>query len=425
MEIMMIPTLSTDTLTENVLRNIQGAFAEQYLLTDDGSLVAGPTYVLPGLEAYGLLLPDLILGALGWAPTEVNVSNGAGTSAHHADLPRVAHELDTIEGRGLPLGRGTVVLRPFSPDTRSTPEITIRSALLAAGIEERFGIPARTITAEAMPPVDAAGVVTDSIPAIARQLEFLPGTGLFFRGARVAFLNNPNLLSEFARVTGTPLAAVLDQLGDDVIHEGVHLAGIGFDKVLQQRLADGTGLQSLACRVLGEGEDVAVAAVEMARRHGAAVLKPSGTSGGIAVIPVTADTSVDDLRIAVTEAERALARKYGENWDATFCWGIYEFIDALPARGRGGASYRWDLRFEVLIRPESTCITPLSARLAPSPISDKIDRANAVVNQTDRAKGAGEAINPVELCRRLGLHPSILEDAARSIWNWAEAAMRS
>jgi hypothetical protein len=100
----------------------------------------------------------------------------------------------------------------------------------------------------------------------------------------------------------------------------------------------------------------------------------------------------------------------------------HEFVDALPARGPKGV-FRWDMRFEVLAGPDKTTVTPLLARTCPDPISDQIERADAVANVTGRARGANVLLAPAELCRRTGLDQSVLADIAPDAWAWTANAI--
>lgn len=413
----------SDATLDAVLRCVQGAWAETLGLTDDGSIVAGPCFRFPGLPTWTMCLPDLILDHSGaWRATEVNVSNAAGTSSHLADLCRVHHEIGTLFARGTALPDGSALLRPYSPDTRSTPEILVRAGVVGGLLRATTGRATSMATAKSRTLAeDGLVVVVDDIPSLAHQLR-LEGSALFYRDRPVVFLNNPNLLVELARRTHTPVATILEGLNSDVLHEGKTMAALGLDKVRQQELCAGTLLVPVAAQRCDKMEEVVDVALAMADTYGGSVIKPDAASGGTGVVPVDPDASRDEVEQELLVATKKLAAKYGTNWSETCRLAVYEFVHAQPAESADGPR-RWDLRLEVLVSPLETVVTPLSARLCPSPIGKRICRADSVGNQTDRSKGEAEAISPLDLCKRVGVPASALEQAASAAYDWVQRAV--
>lgn len=407
---------------EAMLRRVQSMQAELSGLTDDAGLDAAAPFWFGGLSRPVIALPDVTVDTTRRLRViELNVGNGAGTCSDAADLPRVAHETATILAAGMP-EPDAVFLRAWAPNTRSTPEIQARSALLAAFLSHNLGCAVGMVgTGRTALPAGRV-VVCGSVPELADGLECGAG-GFTYLGRPVRFIGNPNLLVEFARRTGQPLAAVL-AIADDVLPEGADLALLGTDKVRQQWIAGRCdGFTPIASRRVTDtdAEAIADAALHMADTYGAVMVRPDSASGGAGVFPVQAGADRDDVVATVRGAQRDMAAKYGPGYERTCPWAVYEFVDALPAQTPDGPR-RWDLRLLVLATPEATRITPLSARLCPDVISGKLDRESTVVNQTGRAKGAALGITPGELCRLTGLDEGVLHAAACAAYEYLTAA---
>jgi hypothetical protein len=396
-------------IAQRLATHVQRLYADSYALTDETGFVAGPEFTFPALPVTTFALPDITLDSAGHIRMiEMNGSNGAGTSTHLADFPRARHEVDTITSRGIDLAGDVVLLRPFSPDTRSTPEIRVRAAVLAAVLEDHIGQVVRVAAASnAMLPAGPV-IICDAIPAIVDHLKLADGH-LWFRNRQVAFLNNVNVVVELARRTDHTVSDILGCLNPEPVHEGTAVAKLSLDKVLQQELIpEASGLRPIdGVMVEGGLEDVIRLARRMAHRYTGAIIKPMAASGGTGVIPVDPTSTHDQIAADLAQAHAKLTAKYGSNYAATCPWAVFEFVDIEPAHHLGKA-YRWDMRFEVLAGPDTTIITPLSARLAPQPISGRLDRSTAVVNQTSREKRPGESVSPGDLCLMLNHCPDVL-----------------
>lgn len=399
-----------------VLENVNGY---------DATLRAAASIERAGVGQYTFCLPDVLIDRAGRVRfTEVNTSNAAITFPHLADGPRVAHMCDTLFGRRRPTGDGAVVLVPRSPDTTLGPEIKLRAIHMAAHLEDA-GVEAhvRDASDDHLPGSGltvVSGTIPQIVPLLARE-----GPTLRFRGREVSFFNNQNLIAALARHEGSDLSLLLAELDPDVIHEGTSMAVIGLDKGIQQRLAQGTGIEPVASRQGAGAAETVEIALEMAQEFGGSVVKPDAASGGTAVIMVDPLHRRDEVEAMVQGAAGTLAAKYGEGWERTCTMRVYEFVDAVPARRRDGAAFRWDLRVEVLARPDTTTITPIIARTCPEPIGRRISAASAMTNLTGRARGANERLSPAELLRRTGVDPSVFDELADGVRRWLDHALAS
>jgi hypothetical protein len=409
---------------ELALRSIQSLWAQERGLTDYSRITSPLTFEFPGVApVWSIFLPDLLLDAQGrWRATEINVSNAAGTSSHRADLPRVEHEIGTLLAREIELVNGSVVLRPCSPDTNAKAEIYPRAALFSSVLQATIGRPVTLMPVrEPKLPSEGLAVVAGGIPALSDAL-VLDGESLLYRGRRVVFMNNANLLAELSRRSGIQLADLLLRLDSRALHEGTSVAAIGFDKVRQQELCVGTKLSPVAAIRPDRRSALVACARELAAAYGGAVIKPDAASGGTSVLMVDpADTSRDVETLLEAGMEK-MRRKYGEGWESTCALAAYEFVDPVPACTPRGPT-RWDLRFEVLVEPTRVRITPLSARLCPEPVGRRLSASSAIANRTGRVRGEGSLVSALDLCELLGLDETILAEAAAAIYSWVERAL--
>jgi hypothetical protein len=118
-----------------------------------------------------------------------------------------------------------------------------------------------------------------------------------------------------------------------------------------------------------------------------------------------------------------MAAKYGDGWEETCPMRVYEFVDAMPAVSADGREFRWDMRVEVLARPESMTITPIIARTCPEPVGPAITPASAMTNLTGRARGENERLSPRELLRRTGLDDAVYEPIVDGLARWVHNAL--
>lgn len=410
-------------VSERSLRDLQGLLADRHGLTDDGSDMAGPTAVLPAAgSGYSYALLDLLLDGIGRIRLiEANVSNAAGTSSHGADLPRVRHEAETLLARRGGLARDAVLLRPFSPDTRSTPEIQQRAVLLASEMRARTGQEVRVISA-ARPLPGGPVVVCDDIPTLARDMTVSGDGTVLFRGRTVVFTNNPNVFLQYARQSGRDVEELMSGLDPLVLHEGSLMARIGLSKTWQQELAAGTSLTPVGWEQAQGLADAVDRAIAMAGRHGAAIVKPEGASGGVGVYPVLAGASRAAVTADLEEAASKLQAKYGPGWERTCPFVVYEFVESAPIALADG-DRRWDMRFEVAAFPDRVEVTPLSARLCPEPIGSTLTRGNSVCNQTGRTRNDDLVQTPLQVMAALGLPRQRLTDMASAAHQWLRNAL--
>jgi hypothetical protein len=382
------------------------------------TLVSAESLIRPGVGDFTFCLPDLLVDHRGDIRlTEVNASNAAITFPHLADAPRVAHMLDTLLSRRASLGDGAVILVPRASNTTLGPEIQLRAAHLAAMLGPAAGVDTHVReSADADLPQTGVTVVTDTIPNLGRKL-VREADALWFRGRQVIFFNNQNLVAEIARLEGTPLNTVFEQLDHTILHEGTLMGNVGMHKGLQQQLAAGTSIVPIDARS-AHGLDATVElAYGMARSFGGAVVKPDAASGGIAVAFVDPSHNRDDIRRMLADGAARMQIKYGDGWEAICPMRVYEFADAVPVIS-GDDRYRWDMRVEVLARPDSTVITPIIARTCPDPIGPVITPGSAMTNLTGRARGANERLNPMQLLARTGLDEDLFERIADGLHAW-------
>ena len=352
---------------------------------------------------------------------EINGPNGAGTSVHGADLPRVRHEVATLLNRNGTPAPGAVILRAWSPDTNSQPEIAVRGALFAAELHEVTDLTVLYKPVDHTPEPDAVNVIYGNIPALVDHLALTPN-GLTWKARPVAMVFNQNLLGELARHQDLTLDELTDRLDPNITHAGTALDRLFNDKPAQQDLFDDTNPVAKVTYELATGiADVAAKAVAMAQIHQGAFIKPSGVSGGTAAIPVDPAATIDDITAELHKAADKLAAKYGPNWAITCPWAVYGFIHAKPVPLDDGP-HRWDLRFAIAATPDTITITPLEARICPSVITDTIGHASSVSNMTGRDAGTIPTLTAKGIAKAANLPHDALETAAAGLAAWCRAA---
>jgi hypothetical protein len=270
-------------------------------LTDESTLFAAPGFTFPPIpgSGYSFALPDLCLDSNGvWRLIECNVTNGAGTSCYAADLPRAAHEADTVLAAG-PLHDDDVILRAMSPDTRSSTEIKMRSVLLAAQLTRLTGHIVRVKSnTEGLEP--GPTVVTGSIPELLSDLT-LDADVLVFKNRSVRAVFNPNLITAVALRDGLDLKALLQSMPERLLGEGRLMATLGLDKVLQQELVPMPLMRPVRSFVTVGAGETAQAAARLAKSEGGAVIKPLNASGGVSVLFVNPE---DTEEMGLAEIQR-------------------------------------------------------------------------------------------------------------------------
>lgn len=415
-------TMTEQLDLELVLRYAQRLLTRDGNLTDESTLIAGPSVLFPAIAnaGYSLALPDMCLDKNNvWRLIECNVTNGAGTSSFSADLPRASHEAATVVASG-PLRTGQLVLRAMSPDTRSSLEIKMRSVLLAAELSRRTGRKVQVLSSTE-DVGDEPAVVTGTIPDLVRDLHTTQDGTLLYKGNVVRCIFNPNLVTALALRTGTDLKSLLAALPPGVLAEGLPMAMLGLDKVLQQELIPAPLIRPVRSSVQEGLENTASMALRIAAREGGAVIKPLNASGGVSVKFVNPDDTLEDVLALLESASSSMATKYGDNWIANSPWTVSSFVESMPARSPRGTMHRWDTRFQVEITPEWVRITPLSARLCPEPVGDRLTEANAKCNQTGRSSFESVALSPAELINATGMPAEAFERAAAGLYAYFTA----
>jgi hypothetical protein len=393
-------------------------------LTDETRLSADAHFTFPGVAEPTYLLLDLTVDYDdNIRLVEANTSNAGGSSVAGRDLMRVGHEVGVMDSRGVVLTDDTIVLTPLSPDSRSSPEIMTRAAVRASLMTSHFGMPVRLTSVDRADLPTGVTAVYGGIPTMADDLS-LDASGLRYRGRPVAFLNNPNVLVELARRMSVSAEHLIASLAShpaqpDPIHEGAKVALLGLDKLAQQEVVARAGSMR---RVFAEpaslgAAHLADAAIAIARRYNGAIIKPMAASGGTGVIPVDPLVRAEDLIAEIEFAQDKLKAKYGAGWRSTCPMAVFEFIDIRPALTPTGPR-RWDLRVQVLATPEETVITPLSARLCPSPIGPVLDRASTVNNLTGRTTREANRLAVADLLDLTGFGSQVLDRFAGAAFDF-------
>jgi hypothetical protein len=424
-----VPPGAHDTSTASLAAAAQQLLAGLGDLTDETKIEATLSFEFPGLPRHAFLLADVVLDVDGQVRlVEANGSNAAGGSVYARDLPRVDHEVATMRARDITMLPDAVLITPESPDSRSLPEIRVRAALRATRVAEEYGVPVTVARAGQTLP---SGVVAlwGPIPEIADRLG-LDAAGLTYDGRPVVFVNNVNVLVELARrldrTIEDVLAATTSGGRPDPVHDGADMALLSLDKIRQQQMLDGVeGARPVAVGTLSRDlDDVVASALETAATFGGSIIKPMAASGGTGVIPVDPTTTAAEVRAALDEAAAKLQAKYGDGWQNTCPFSVFEFIDIQPAdTGRG--HHRWDLRLQVLATPDRTIVTPLSARLCPEPIGPVINRATGVNNMTGRSTAEVNRVDVDTLVELVGVGHEALEHFATTVFEFTRRALDS
>jgi hypothetical protein len=403
---------------EHTVRYLQDFIATDKAMTNDADNAVSTSFTFPGNGTWGFALGDLIYNTAGqWMATEINGPNGAGTSVHGADLPRVRHEVATLLNRNGRPALGSVILRAWSPDTNSQPEIAVRGALFAAELHEATNLKVLYKPASHHPDPDAINVIYGNIPALVEGLALTDGT-LTWHGQPVAMVFNQNLLSELARRSGLTLDQLTDQIDPNITHAGTAMDQLFNNKPAQQDLFDKrNAIAPVPYKLVNGITEAAEKAVAMARAHHGAFIKPSGVSGGTGAIPVDPTNTIAEILDQLQTAGDKLAAKYGPNWETTCPWAIYAFIHAQPVTIDAN-QHRWDLRFAIAATPDTITVTPLEARICPGVVDTTISAGNAVSNMTGRQAGTVPTFTATELAEAAGLPADALHDAATGLAAW-------
>lgn len=277
---------------------------------------------------------------------------------------------------------------------------------------------------------EAITVICGPIGAVARQVT-RSGRDLAFRGRRIAFASNTNLLPELVRLGTVEREGHGYGIDDRIFHEG-RATPIVHDKGIQQELAMGTGIAPLLWREAYTPAEWLDVARWFRERRLVAVAKMHAGSGGCGIEVLTPDMT-DEQALAVLDRIRAAARrKHGHDADSTvFPVRAFEFAKARPYELRG-KSHLWDLRLQVLVSPGEVEVRPCVVRLAPAPFDDSYSWDSVVSNLTGRdggralqfmrVPGAERRSRPCTVLDGLGLTEADLHRVMIACGRWGAAA---
>lgn len=390
------------------------------LLCESGQApVADESHILAGnprtINTHGVdfsyCLMDVLLDVDGhWVVIEVNGANGAGSVASGGDTPRVQHLLDTLEARALD---GEVVAIAYQADTPCRPEIFARAAQVATEWGSRRGSSVSLVrpVTEHVPPGPC--VLIGSTEEIASVLEVDDDGRLLWRGRLLVLLSNANVLPALVRRS---IISTFDDIDLRVLHEGSLVAPVIYDKGAQQDLASGTGFR----RLEWDSATTEADAIGMIRRmciERSIIVKVNAGSGGTGVFPVARGAEVQEIRSSLSAALGKTAAKYGSTATA-FPIRAFEFAPAWPVRYSNNKNHLWDLRLQIIARPGSVEVTPLSARICPAPFDGVLEPAAVVCNLTGTTDGADRVIGAEAFFRRLGVSGAQIAALAESAAAW-------
>ncbi len=330
-------------------------------------------YPAPVLDDRGIVFLDIVVeeGTGDLVCHEANGPNAVGSDALTGDSrSRARNEADQALARLALLEGPAVTLhahqhwRAFRTGGEFFPRVDDFARILASQV------PGRRVRLrgahEALGEEDIA-VVFGDVPRVAADLDLDAETGLFhYRGRPVAFLGNPNLATELARLGRLPMRTGSLPLPARRAFHAWRLLDTLRDKGLQQDLLAGTGLRPLAWFEAWNREE-ALARTRSALARGPVVLKPNAASGGAGVHAVVPSQTDAEILATVDAVLSDCAAKYGPNAELT----------ALPLRGfefvrstgfpMAGGGHLWDLRIAVQFEPGLAEAYPVSLRLAPEP----------------------------------------------------------
>lgn len=385
-------------------------------VADESGISAGKSHhYQTHTDAHTYVLLDVLLDVDGtWVIVEANGSNAAGSIAHDGDAPRVQHLIETLEARDV---GGDIVAIGYQADTPCRPEIYARAAQVATLWQERSATKVALVGPTTSETQAGPLVLVGTTEELAQILVVSTDGKLSWKGRTIGLLSNGNVVPALAR------RGHLDTRDLDlrVLHEGPTVAPLIHDKGAQQELAPGTGFRSLEW---GQAA-TEVGALEMIRdmsRAGGIMVKINAGSGGTGVFPVSKGATALQIREALAEAFAKTVKKYGSMRTA-FPVRAFEFATARPIDMGGGRKHLWDLRVEIISRPGSLTVTPLSARACPAPFDGTLRAASVIGNLTGTHDGAGRVIPADDLFHRLGLSVTQVEALAESAARWTVKAL--
>jgi hypothetical protein len=247
---------------------------------------------------------------------------------------------------------------------------------------------------------------------------------LLFRGSNVLLACNSNLLFH---LNDAPERSVVDAMCVAKVasqfHDGCCLS-VALDKVLQQKMAIGTGIRPLKTATAFT-LDEAVKAVRAFGKMGlAAVAKVNSKSGasGVEFFPA-AHVDEEHIRhrlelltsLSSTSPKASIADPIG----------IFEFVESRHMQLCDGP-HLWDIRVQVLIRPGSILAIPSIIRICPEPFHGEFTRGSVVSNLSSRdpslqfVRLAGDT----DCCQRIELSENRLESILQAVATWAQNAWK-
>jgi hypothetical protein len=386
------------------------------------------SFVFPNaLKEYSFLSPDVIFRDDGnIVIEEVNGSNAAssGTLADGV-TKRAQHMAETALTRGLP--PPCVCLLAHSSTFRLPGEFYSRTYLFALRLSPHYSVAVRN-TDEPLGDEEVS-VVVGAIPTLARYCEVRGGC-LWYKGRKVAFAQNPNLLPELVRLGVLLRDGNGYKVDCGIFHEGAKGVVAVHDRTLQQTLAGNTGFTALQTIEATSWEDARTAVAKLHARGAHAVGKVNaGSQGcGIRFFPAHKATEVEH-RLA--EIRASANEKYScADESSLFPLRFFEFAAARRYKMSDGG-HLGNLRFETHVSPGRTEVIPNGMRLCPGPFAEATFSLDGVLsNVSGRNHGLKYVRTPFgthasgksEL-EWAGVSLAELEVAAAACAAWAEAAI--
>jgi len=380
-----------------------------------------PVRINTKTNGYSIAILDITLTEAGAIHLiEANGSNGGLTSIPLGhDEARARHMQLALEGKGK-LGRSVSILLPFKPGFMHLAEFFARAHEFAALLTHRHKTCLR-LSDERLG-AEQVSVACGTIPTIADGIE-RQGRNLLFKGRKVAFACNPNLLPELVRRSVISANDGLYNINIEFFHEG-RLITLIHDKAAQQAISCGTGITPLHHAVGRSFEECLAVIRDFHRRDEVAVGKMNAGSGGAGIGFFPPALSVGSLRSKLNRLFKSAEASYGHRVGRTvFPVRFFEF-----ARSKdyllNGAPHLWDIRMQCLIYPDVVEVTPCLVRICPKPFDGTNYRWDSVVsNLTGRTPSLEFVRSAFDKAswRVLGIDIPALRRMATACARWCES----
>jgi hypothetical protein len=253
-----------------------------------------------------------------------------------------------------------------------------------------------------------------------------------FKKRPVVFACNPNLLPELARRDIISPAGDWYDLDTKFYHENICTPLI-HDKGKQQDVGRGTGITPLAHEIANNEDECVQVIKRFHARRQVAVGKMNAGSGGTGIEFFPPNVSDDETGIRLQNLFDTAKEKYGDDYLKTiFPIRFFQFARSTNYE-LYGQNHLWDLRFQCLIYPGYTEVTPCVIRLCPKPFDDiNYDWDSVVSNLSGRPpETLGRFMRSPAARRRsqdrtvleaIGLSKEKLNYIANCCASWSESA---